>query len=170
MTEDAQAFSIMERLFLANQYRILEQVDPDNAVEHARRAEILESGFEGQYRTIMNRFEENRLSGEDCAFVEDILVMCSWLQDHKGMSNLDVSEFEQVGFDANNEWEHLRYASFLFKDHPQGYPGIKGVVDVHRPTLGRYRRMVDAWRQAQNMPNLTEADIARILTTGGNFN
>lgn len=169
VNDDATGFSVTQRLFLSNQYRILEKVDPDNSVEHVRKAVILESGFEGHYQSITNLLVENRLPADECWFVAEIMLMCSWLQDHKGLSSLDVSEFEQVGFDANNEWHHMQYASFLFDANTGGYPGIDSVVDVHHPTLDRYRRMVAAWKRANNLPHLTEADVARILSSGLNL-
>src|SRR5688572_23486558 len=118
MSEVQNAFSLVERITLAKQFRILEKLDHANAAEYGRKAEILEQGLEGQYGAIYGRFAENRLSTDDCRLVEKILLLHSWLSDWSDESSVDVSEFHQVGFDANSEWHHLKYAQFLYDLNP----------------------------------------------------
>ena len=45
----------MERLILANQYRILEKLDAAEADIYGQRAEILEQGYSGLYPSLFFR-------------------------------------------------------------------------------------------------------------------
>ena len=155
-----------ERLILANQYRILSTAAPREA-NYEEFIEILENGYEGEYDRVLAHVEPNRLSAEDCALVNDTLLMMSWLLHYRRKSNAKLDEFVRPGFDANTEHDHLSYARFLFKRAGRrGFPGIKGVVDSHGPRLERYRSMVKAWQASKDLLELTKADIDRILAAG----
>jgi uncharacterized protein YfbU (UPF0304 family) len=166
MDGSSAELSPVQRLMLANQFRILAKVDPEYAHEYSldEKIEILEQGFEGEYGKILNRFEENRLSDEDCELVHDVLVMTSTFLDLKGETTIDLGDFEQAGFDNNQEYHHLAYARFLLERNPGGFPGIEDAVDVHHPTLDRYRKMFAEWKKSKHPASLTEADVARIMT------
>ncbi len=160
-------FSQTERRILANQYRILKAVDLQQA-HHDRVDEIidiLEHGYEGRYGFVLGSIADEPLSAEDCLLVEDVMVMVSTLLDSKGVTNIDLDEWEVPGFDANSESGHQSYAEFLFTHHKESYPGIRDVASMHRSMLPRYRAMVEAWKKSEHPANLTEADVARILTT-----
>lgn len=159
----------LERRILANQYRILSAVNPDEAAhyEYDKIIEVLESGFEAEYGRVLNRVEENLLSVEECQFIGDVLVMISTMLDLYGETNANLAQFQQVGFDVISEFQQKKYADFLFNDHPGGLPGIRSIVDSHHPTLTRYRSMVEAWKRSEQPRHLTEADVARILTASG---
>jgi len=165
VSDSASYFSLTDRINLANQFRILERLDPEQAKEHAKKAEILESGFEGQYGVIFGRFEEKYLSAEDCILVEKTLLLHSWLMDWKDKTNIDVSEYSQALFDANSETDYLSYGQFLYNNAPYGYPGVTDVVNAGHPTIHRWRKMVDAWENREHRTN-TEADVSRIITAG----
>jgi len=161
--------SLVERLILANQYRILSAVAPRQA-NYEEFIEILESGYEGEYDRVLAGAGQNRLSAEDCALVNDILLMMSWLLHYRRKTNVKLDEFARPGFDADTEHGHLSYARFLFKRAGRrGFPGIKDVVDSREARLERYRRMVKAWRASKGLTELTEADITRILTAGTTY-
>lgn len=167
MADKPITFSITERITLANQFRILTKIDPDYAHHYSLedKIKILEGGFEGQYGQIYGRFMENHLSPEDCKLVEKTMLLHSWLMDWEGKTNIDVSEFRQVQFDVNNETDHYSFAKFLYERSPEGYQGVIGVVDAHRPTLHRWRRMVKAWEDKQYSTD-SEADVSSIITAG----
>jgi uncharacterized protein YfbU (UPF0304 family) len=158
--------SPVERLILANQYRILSAVAPRQA-NYEEFIEILERGYEGEYDQVLAGVAPNRLSAEDCALVNDTLLMMSWLLHYRRKTNVKLDEFARPGFDADTEHGHLSYARFLFKRAGRrGFPGIKEVVDSREARLERYRRMVKAWRASKSLTELTAADIARILAAG----
>lgn len=163
--------SPVERQILANQYRILCAINPKDANYYhwGEFVDILEQGWEGQYGRVLAQVQENHLSAEACELVANTLTMHSCLRDLDGRSSVDVSEFEQVGFDGNNEFEHLGYAEFLFNRNRGGFPGIAGVVNNHRPSLDRYRQMVAEWKRSAHPTRLTERDAARILAAGANL-
>jgi uncharacterized protein YfbU (UPF0304 family) len=158
--------SLVERLILANQYRILSAVAPRQA-NYEEFIEILENGYEGEYDRVLAGVEPNRLSAEDCALVNDTLLMMSWLLHYRRKTNVKLDEFARPGFDADTEHGHLSYARFLFKRAGRrGFPGIKDVVDRRGARVERYRRMVKAWYASKDFPELTAGDIARILAAG----
>jgi uncharacterized protein YfbU (UPF0304 family) len=161
--------SPVQRLILANQYRILSAVAP-RAANYEEFIEILESGYEGEYDRVLARVEPNRLSAEDCALVNDTLLMMSWLLHYRRKTNAKLDEFARPGFDAHTEHDHLSYARFLLKRAGRrGFPGIKDVVDSHGARLERYRSMVKAWQVSEDLLELTAADIARILAAGTTY-
>src|SRR5215216_3904809 len=139
--------SPVERRILSNQYKNLSILDPKEATycHWQEFIDILEGGWEGHYGRVLAGVFENRLSSDACQLVADVLTMHSCLMDVHGKSNADVSEFAQVGFDGNNESDHLALARANFERHPTDFPGITGVYDNHRPNLNRYRAMVAAW-------------------------
>lgn len=156
----------LERLMLANQYRILTKVDPEYATFYRldEKIDILEGGYEGQYGFVLGSFPENSLSPDDCRLVQDVLAMSSIIMDLKGTSNVDFGDFEQVEFDANNEGDFLSYAEFLLKYNGSGFPGVTGVVNAHHSTLPMHRARVAEWKKLGKQPGeLTEADVAKII-------
>jgi uncharacterized protein YfbU (UPF0304 family) len=158
--------SPVERLILVNQYRILSAVAP-RAAHYEEFIEILERGYEGEYDRVLASVGQNRLSAQDCALVNDTLVMMSWLLHHRRKTNVKLDAFARPGFDAETEHDHLSYARFLFKRAGRReFPGIKEVVDSQGARLERYRSMVKAWRASEDLLELTAADIARILAAG----
>ena len=164
--------SPVERLMLANQFRILNAVDPDYAsfMDLEKKIEALESGFEVEYASVLGRFGEDTLASEECLLVNDMMLLATWLLEYKGKTSLKVEEFAHLGFDGNNEAEHLAYARFLYKHHGEdkGFPGVKAIFNSHHQTLPRYRRMVAEWI-ARGRDTATEADVAAILAAGGGF-
>lgn len=156
-------FDPLVRIQLANQFRILQILDQDQASEYEMKAEILEGGFEAEYGRVIGTFNENGLSEEECGLVNDALLMHSFILDHAATTNADLRAFTYVEFDANSEWDHLKYGQFLFARNPHGYPGVKGVIDSHGPRIDSYRARTTKWKDIQRQRNLTEADVVRIL-------
>lgn len=69
-----------ERWILANQYRILSLLDPDNKTAHERAVYILEEGFEAEYSVISQHITSETLSKAETAEVYDILDMYRAMQ------------------------------------------------------------------------------------------
>ena len=55
-------FTRVERLLLANQYKILERLDPDEADYYTRHRIALERGYEGDYEEVAGVIAKETLS------------------------------------------------------------------------------------------------------------
>jgi uncharacterized protein YfbU (UPF0304 family) len=160
--------SRVERLLLANQYRMLEVLVPDEADAYARFREALEWGYEGEYEDIAKNVYADGLSLDACAEVINILDMFSALK--RGYERLDdkpdVREIwvKFPGFSGNDETMQMAYARFFcakgrFQDLDRGDD-----FNSHIPLLGAYRRMLREWlpMPSERRYNLTRDDIVRI--------
>jgi uncharacterized protein YfbU (UPF0304 family) len=159
----------LERLMLANQYRMLEVLVPDEADSYARYREALEWGYEAEYEGIAKNVYPDALSGEACAEVVNILDMFSALKRAYGRldDKPDVIWIEFPGFSGNDETMQLAYAQFFcdkgrFQDLDRGPDNFNG----HIPVLPAYRRMLGEWlpMPAEQRYNLTRDDIVRITS------
>ena len=162
--------SVIERRMLANQYRILRAVAPEEAAreQYDELIDILEGGFEAQYRRIVGSLQEDRLSVDDCALVNHVLLMASWMRQQAATTTLDLDEFRIIEFGETSEANELAYAKFLYRANPDGYPGIEDIVPSNQGGhLDRYRRMVAAWAECKDGPNVGDDELTRIIVAGG---
>jgi uncharacterized protein len=156
-----------QRTVLANQYRILEKLDPDGG--WGRRLKVVEGGFELQYD-----FEDsNVLTEEDCGEVGDILNLFRVLRysyrdlpdaEKKG---IEPRELKFSGFDGNDpkEGRYLAYTRFLWDDgqFTESKDDGSDGGNSHSPMLEVYRRMVAAHQGSKVFSEPTREDIVRIL-------
>jgi uncharacterized protein YfbU (UPF0304 family) len=78
---DPLNLSQLDRVMLANQYKILSLLDPGDSDYHDTMCEALEKGFESYYGDqITNAAYPNTLSPEDSALVTDAMSMYDALQ------------------------------------------------------------------------------------------
>ena len=162
--------SRVERWILSNQYRILEQIYPNEADSLARQRRVLEEGFELEYNWIAQHIYEDQdtLSSEECKEVIQILSMFSAIKrtyealDDK--SGIDEWTTKFAGFDGNTETSQLAYARHFcegdggrFKDLDRG-----DALNSHAPALDAYRRLLGEWEQSQDKINLSKDDLIRI--------
>ena len=165
------ALSLKERLFLANQYRTLAALYPEDRDHCLKHVEALQSGYELHYRWLVDHFADG-LSAEDSREVLDILDMYSDLRfafDRlKDNAAIKEHEIEFPGFDGNYETERMAYAHYFTIDLARFnslHPGIKQRgLNSHGPMLGIYRRMLPVWRERRKGPQpLTVDDVRAIL-------
>lgn len=95
----------VERKILANQYAILERVDPDHAEDYAQQRETLEYGFEADYEALLQDVydEPDTMSVEDCSYVGDVLQMYDMMQTsfkNGQTSGVDARLVRFPGFDG----------------------------------------------------------------------
>lgn len=158
-----RALTVKDRMILANQYRILEKVDPDNAESYHRAVKILEQGYELDYESIDGLIDRNTVSVEKCREVYDILDMYLRLGDSYNKlgdkTGIEARDIQFPGFDGNNEGEYLSYGEFL---HSQRKYEELPMRNSHLPSLDIYRRMLEAFQQFKNKP-LAKADIQTII-------
>jgi uncharacterized protein YfbU (UPF0304 family) len=137
--------TVKERLFLINQYRILQHLSGKEDAEHYKHAcQILEAGYTNEYGSFVDMFSELPLNG--CDEVVDILDMHRHLNDAfeslADKSGINASLVKFGGFDGNNEGRHMSYATFLIKDQGKWQEFKHIDLNSHHTTLARYREML----------------------------
>jgi hypothetical protein len=156
-----------ERLILSNQYRILEQLYPDEAELFALHRKAVEGGFVSHYKPHMLLGEE--VSEEVCREVLEILRMHRALkfsfQSLQDTGGIEESQIQFRGFDENMEPHQTAYTGYLFDD-PDRFDKLKqsGGYNSDTPMLERYRRMLLQWQDSEDQKNLTKEDLARIVS------
>ncbi|MDD4050955.1 MAG: YfbU family protein [candidate division Zixibacteria bacterium] len=171
MSNSRIQLSLKDRLFLSNQYRILEAICPDEAFNFKRLRTIVENGYELHYDALNSMISESRLTVEDCQEIMDILDMyrslkfCfDKLKDKEGVSEEDI-RFQ--GFDANEETNRFFYTRFLvlqerrWQEILEGRPGLE--LNSHRPIIELYQRMLAEWNKIGKRFDLSLQDIRQIL-------
>jgi uncharacterized protein YfbU (UPF0304 family) len=135
----------VERLQLANQFEILEKLNPEQAEIYAARRDIVEHGYSIQYDDVFSDiFDE--MPYEECKYVYDVLDMhrvlinsLNALKDKQGLT-LDDVKFE--GFDGNNESKRHAFAKHL-KDEGKWTETLVGSLNSHsQSTISRYPKML----------------------------
>lgn len=158
----------VERLMLSNQYRLLEKLHVDDEYDknhYARLAEIFEAGYTSLYRHAFSRIQD-QLPEEVSEEVLSILDMHRAMRFSLG-EKPDPAYLEKVkflGFDANNEGEHLSFAQF-FSEGGKKYPELQ-IYNSHHSTLPRYRKMLTEWSRMGREPHLTRPQIDSIIEAG----
>lgn len=165
-TED-KALSKIERLQIANQFRILSKLTEDkhDSEHYELSAQIFENGYTSLYFEALHNFSEE-LSENVSEEVELILQLYTALK----LSVQDIPETERGdllervkfgGFDANNEATHLSYARFLVDK--MGQCKELHIFNSHMPTLAQYRSQLQKWNELNNTHYLKTEQIEQLL-------
>jgi uncharacterized protein YfbU (UPF0304 family) len=149
-----------ERLFLFNQYKILEYLAPvqDDKDYYQRCWKTLEGGFSGDYD--FDSFLSPQMTKEECDEVVDILDTHRSLL--RAAERNGIGDIRFAGFDGNNESGHLRLAKFLIAPKGQWDEFKHQDLNSHHSTLLHYRAMVREWKRSANKYDLTRDDVTRI--------
>ena len=157
-----------ERLILANQFKILELLDPNEAEGYGNHRIALEDGFTLHYSdAFQNIWDE--LPEDECRYVLDVLDMHRALhfsyEKLKDRAGIEERSIKFSGFDGNNETHHMSYCRYFcdrlgrykeLADH--GHEGYNS----HMPTLDMYRRMLGAWEAMGKPHELTKDQIGEV--------
>jgi uncharacterized protein len=164
--------SVNERWILANQYRILAELLPDDRDHFAKARKALERGFALEYNAICEHVskEADVLAEQDCEEVLDILDMFDALKSSYSRlpdkAGIEQRKTEFQGFDGNRETSQLSYLIYLWED--DRFTNLQASTtdggNSHLPMLNPYRRMLSAWNESANKHNLTKDDVARITS------
>jgi uncharacterized protein YfbU (UPF0304 family) len=161
--------TLNERVLLANQYRMLKALDPDEAAHYELLCEILESGYVIEYSLISEHFVEEEYSRESCREVQDILDMHRMMMNtYRAMadkSGVDVDALDFKGFDGNDEGREYGYADFLINKQGRWAEFKKDDLNTHSSMLEHYRRMLESWDKSADKMHLTKDDLVRILAS-----
>jgi uncharacterized protein YfbU (UPF0304 family) len=165
--------SLTERLILANQYRIMELIDPENAEGHALKQDALRSGYGLDIDDLVSEFAEGEdaFTAEECREVFDILDTFRAL--HRAYdaledkSGIDEDDIRSEGFDANHEKQY-HYAHHLRQQDKWEELMPHGAINSRHLTMDRYRPMAAAWKQipSNRRHRLTKEDIQQIVAAG----
>lgn len=150
-----------ERVILANQYRLLEALVPDEADYFAQRRQIVEKGYAIHYSEIDQWFYDE-MEPEASREVLDILNMFRALT-KAARQNLSVgAKLNFEGFDGNEEAAEFGYVTFLIETLGRFTEIDINELNSHWPMLERYRAMLAEWRECKEKYELTQAEIDRI--------
>lgn len=129
----------VERLILANQYRLLSALNKKDAeyYHYANKILILESGFEDHYHEIFGMLSDPPPPAL-CANVDAIMNLFDAI--YESTKGKPPEQLRFLGFDSNTETEALKYAEFLY--HRGGYKYIPRPHNSHAQMMNAYMRMV----------------------------
>lgn len=163
--------TIKERVIIANQLKILEIIDADNAIYYARHRKAIESGYKLHYSWVAEAIDENEMSEEDCQEVLNVLDMyraiTASFERIKECSSLKQSDIRFKGYDGNNEGNQYAYTNYFITDLDRfnelclgsKYPDFNS----HCPRRQKYSKMLDIWNKFPNKFELSEDQIKELL-------
>lgn len=145
MDSSIDTLSPVERLQLANQFQILEKLDPDNAEQYAEARDIIVHGYSILYDKVFGAIY-NEMPLDECTYVYDVLDLhrvlirsFNALTDKQGLTEDDV-RFR--GFDGNNETKRWAFAEYLQKAGLWTETLVGGLNSHSMMTMSRYPRML----------------------------
>lgn len=160
-----------DRVFLINQYRILAALNSDEADHYNELIEILQSGYEIFY-SMIDEWVSDDMPSDECKFVLDILSIYRVIEDLKRSSKngkLISHHFAYfMGFDGNNETQHMSFARFLINEQgkfgeQQQYLRKNDGLNSHMPMIEKYRRMISKWKELGEKWQFSEDQALEIL-------
>lgn len=161
----------VERLILANQYRILALLDKDhdNVKSYQLAEQAFVYGYESAYLFNTGHLAtENILTEEEGREVSEILRMYDHIQySHKKLgakSGIEPHEVVFPGFSGNYESKQLAFCDYLGECKMRAKIKVTHEsFDSHFPMLHKYRSMLSVWRQFRVDTLLTADQIRSIL-------
>lgn len=161
----------LDRLMLANQYRILSFLDEDSADYYDKMREALEQGYESAYAEIFRSIYDP-LPQSETSLVADAMNMYFHLRRcYKALDDqTGIEEWRTKfpGFDGNDETAYMTYARYLV-----GREGLFSHLEAdnedfnsHAPIVEEYRKMIEVWKATDDRHRLTREDIISILDAG----
>lgn len=160
----------IERLIIANQFKILEKLYPEEAGYYSNERKAIENGYKFHYEEIIEHLNDE-MSEDECREVIDILDMYRALTFSyaklKDKSGIEEDEIHFNGFDGNNEIKQYFYARYFILDlgrfdeltYGQKFPEL----NTHWPILDHYRDMLHVWKNIQDRHDLNKEQIRAIL-------
>jgi len=153
----------VERQILLNQNRILSIIDEENRNDYELNIEILESGYELEYESVISVYKEV-CKIEVCNETIEILDMFRDIKiavdnlSPKEKEHLNIDKIKFEGFDAKNK--HHSYAKFMIKkrgewtEHSDKYLNSHDVM-----TIKKYRKMLTAMKKRQTEKRQAETRL-----------
>ncbi|HMJ47872.1 MAG TPA: YfbU family protein [Ferruginibacter sp.] len=146
-------FSLSERAMLANQFRILSLLQPNEAESYDEKAEIFESGYSGLYSEALSNIDTDEISDEICTETHDILTMFRYIKNAKErlsaaeLAGLDLPKIKFEGFDGNND-PHYHFAIFMIEKQKKYEEHDPNGLNSHSMTsMIKYRKMLPVYKE-----------------------
>lgn len=106
----------VERLTLANQFRILAKLDPEEADEYRMKEAIVQAGYTAYYGELFE-YISDELPLEVAQYIFDVLEMFSQLKHHYASlvdkAGIELGDVSFEGFDGNEDGAYLYFVEFL---------------------------------------------------------
>ncbi|QLB13585.1 hypothetical protein EV697_10527 [Bisgaardia hudsonensis] len=157
-----------QRLILANQYKLMGLLEPDNAKKYQRLEMIVKGGFALELKELDKEF--SNLSEEECRTVQDTLEMYHALQvsyaNLADKSMVTPHRLQFVGYCAFREKRYLNYLRFITKIEGkyQEFMSCEHGCDSQTPMWDKYLNMLAVWRSCPHEYHLSIAEIQKILS------
>lgn len=160
--------SRIERWTLANQYRILAALYPQQAALYNDYVVALERGYASVIDRLAEHIMRDDTNHKESEEVDEILEMFDCLQ--RGYRTQDdpygIEPFQVkfTGFDGKTEADYLGYAHFALERESR-HENLETTPDLdsRSPMLRGYRRMLGEWKDRGGSAKLSRADILAIL-------
>jgi uncharacterized protein len=158
--------TLTKRLILANQYKILSNIDTKYADNYDSQLKIVEGGFEGLYPSLFEHISETT---HDKAIVEETYAILEMYRDlEPDLSNSKVPGADKIkfqGFDANNDGHYIimsiltgdmglyaEYDNFDFNSHSShSLKMYRKLLPVYKANGAKYREVTE--EQIQELVN-----------------
>lgn len=166
--------SDIERLILANQFRILEGLASNDELKKNYRDKqiIVERGYIMEYEQLICTLQDNNMSETDYKEVREILTMFNdiqWSYDNlTDKTGVDANQITFKGFDMHTEAEQCEYAKFFLKGSqvsPDFLRKMSSDMNSHQPMLHEYKKMLGGWKGIPDRKpkNLSATQINSLL-------
>lgn len=154
------SLTFAERAILANQFQILERLDPEHSANYAQSREIVENGYEALYETINPAIKTASVPAEASREVYGILDMFRAIELSVGKIGRSADDLAVAfeGFETDSE-HHFQFAYFLRRK--QGRWAELSHYPDRSPSaaLPRYRQMLHAWHSFGRPGEMTEEQL-----------
>ncbi len=161
---------LKDRLIIANQFKILEKLYPEEASYYSQHRKAVEEGYTLHYSWMVEHFYEE-MTEEECREVLGILNMYraittsyGKLEDKEG---IEVFWLKFRGFDGNNEPKQFAYAQYFISDlgrfEELKYGSDYANFNSHMETLDKYRKMLAHWVGHGKSFELSKAQLIELL-------
>jgi uncharacterized protein len=158
-----------ERWILANQYRILAGLFPDDRETYEKFADALEEGYSAYIDHMAEHIydEGDIVTDEQCSFVLQTMSMYEALQrgfEQHSPQTVRETEVRFPGFDGNNETPLMGYARFVIdREHRFTHLDRNQDLNSHMPSVAIYQRMLERWKALNEKYDLSEAEMREVL-------
>lgn len=144
-----------DRLFLVNQYKILEKLDPELSDYYSKTIEILENGYEYLYDFGIEHIHDGSdvMSEAECKEVWETMDMFDSID--RSLQDIPEADIDRTfasfkGYDGNREGKFLGFSEFTVnRDKRFTYLKLpkENYFNSHMPMRDIYARMLAEWRK-----------------------
>lgn len=156
-----------QRLILANQYRLMGLLDPNNLTKYQRLEAIVRGGFGLELKELDKDFSD--ISETECRIVLDTLEMYQALQvsynNLVDKSALTPHRLQFAGYCAVREKKYLNYLRFItgVEKKYQDFMRCEHGCDAQTPMWDKYLKMLNIWNSCPHGYHLSMAEIQKII-------